>query len=80
MFDLKRLKSIEILVKMKPIHRQIIPESSSARKEAVKINILVTSWNGDRKIMHFNRITSRPPVEPIQKNICQRNTFRNDLS
>ena len=35
--------------------------SSCARKEFVDIDILVTSRNGDRKIMQSIRITSRPP-------------------
>ena len=36
-------------------------ESSCARKETVDIDILVTSRNGDRKIMQSIRITSRTP-------------------
>ena len=31
------------------------------RKETADIDILVTSGNGDRKIMQSIRITSRPP-------------------
>ena len=38
-----------------------IPEFSCARKETIDIDILVTSRNGDRKIMQSIRITSRPP-------------------
>ena len=34
-----------------------------ARKETVDIDILVTSRNGDRKIMQSIRITTRPPSE-----------------
>ena len=45
----------------KSFYRQRIPESSCARKETVDIDILVTSRNGDRKIMHSIRITIRPP-------------------
>ena len=45
----------------KAFYRQIIPEFSSARKKTVDIDILVTSRNGDRKIMQPIRITSRPP-------------------
>ena len=37
-----------------------IPEFSHARKETVDVDILVTSRNGDRKIMQFIRIMSRP--------------------
>ena len=44
----------------KAFYRQRIPESSCARKEAVYIDILVTSRNGDRKNMQSIRITSRP--------------------
>ena len=54
------------------------------RKETVDIDILVTSRNGDRKIMQSIRITSRPalrkevePVEPVQMNI-HGNTYRKD--
>ena len=56
-----RLKSISIIGQRKAIYRQRIPESSFARKETVDIDILVTSRNGDRKIMQSIRITSRPP-------------------
>ena len=64
-----------------------IPESSCARTETVDIAILVTSRNGDRKIMKSIRITRPPskkkevePVEPVLKNIYQSNTYRKDLS
>ena len=40
----------------------IIPESGCARKETVDIDILVTSRNGNRKIMQSIRITSRSPL------------------
>ena len=61
-----------------------IPESSCARTETVDRAILVTSRNGDRKIMKSIRIMSRPPskkkevepVEPVLKNIYQSNTYR----
>ena len=46
----------------KVFYRQIIPESSCARKETVDIDILLLSRNGDRKIMQSIRITSRPPT------------------
>ena len=52
------------------------------RKETVDIDILVTSRNGDRKIMQSIRITSRSPSR-IRKwnqlNIYQSNTYRKDL-
>ena len=67
-----RLTVIQIISQRKAFYRQIIPKSSCARKETVD-NILVTSRNGDRKIMQTIRITSRTleykkvePVEPIQ--------------
>ena len=57
-------------------------------KQAVDIDILVTSRDGDKKIMQSIRITSRPPhkkkemepVEPVQMNIYQSKTYRKDLS
>ena len=59
----------------------IIPESTCERKETVDIDILVTSRNGDRKIMQSIRITSTPPttyknkeVEPFQ--LVQMNIYR----
>ena len=55
------LKATKIIGQRKAFYKQGIPESSCARKETVDINILVTSRNGDRKIMQSIRITSRPP-------------------
>ena len=55
-----RLKAIEILGQRKAFFRQRIPESSCTRKQSVDIGI-ITSGNGDRKIMHSIRITSRLP-------------------
>ena len=56
-----RLKATKIIGQRKAFYRQRIPEFSCARKETVVIDILVTSGNGDRKIMQCIRITSRPP-------------------
>ena len=53
-----RLKAIYILGQRKALCGQRIPESSSARKETVDIEILITSRKGDRKIMQPFRITS----------------------
>ena len=53
------LKATKIIVPRKEFYRQIIPEFSRARKETVDVGILVTSWNGDRKIMQSIKITSR---------------------
>ena len=56
-----RFKATKIIGQRKAFYRQRIPEFSCARKETVDIDILVTSRNGDRKIMQSIRITSRPP-------------------
>ena len=56
-----RLKDTKIIGQWKPFYRQRIPESSCAMRETVDIDILGTSRNGDRKIMHSIRITGRPP-------------------
>ena len=49
----------------KALYRQRIPESSCARKETIDIDILVTSRNGDRRIMQSIRIMIRPPSSVI---------------
>ena len=54
------LKSTKIIGQGKAFHRQRIPEFSRTRKEIFDIDILVTSRNGDRKMMQSIRITSRP--------------------
>ena len=83
-----RFKTTKVIAQGKAFYRQRIPESSCARKETVHIDILVTSRNGDRKIMQSIRITSRlplrkkevEPVEPVLKNIYESNTYRKHLS
>ena len=58
--DLKLLKS-----KVKGKHsigREFQSLASCAGKETVDIDILVTSRNGDRKVMQSITITSRPPT------------------
>ena len=55
-----RLKTTKIIGQRKVFYRQIIPEPSCARKETADIDILVTSRNGDRKVMKSIRIASRP--------------------
>ena len=57
-----RLKATKIIGQWKAFYRQRIPEFSCVRKETVDIDILVTSRNGDRKIMQSIRITSRPTL------------------
>ena len=66
---------------------QRIPESICATKEIVGIDILVTSRNSDKNhaIYQNNKQISLKkkevePVEPVQKNIYQSNTYRKDLS
>ena len=56
-----RLKATKIIGQRKAFYRQIIPESSCAKKETVDIDILVTSRNGHRKIVQSIRIKSIPP-------------------
>ena len=56
-----RLKATTIIGVRIAFYRQRIQESSCVRKETVDIDILVTSRNGDRRIMQSIRITSRPP-------------------
>ena len=55
-----RLKATKIISQRKAFYWQRIPESSCVRKETVDIDILVTSKNGDKKIMQSMRITSGP--------------------
>ena len=57
-----RLKATKIKGQRKAFYWHRIPESSCARKETLDIDILVTSRNGDRKIMQSIRITTRPPL------------------
>ena len=59
MSDNSRSKATKIIGQRKVCYRQRIPESSCVRKETVDIDILVTSRNGERKIMQSIRITSR---------------------
>ena len=56
-----RLKARKIIGQRKAFCRKRIPEPSCARKETFDIDILVTSRNGDRKIMQSMKIMSRPP-------------------
>ena len=83
-----KLKAIQIKGQWKIFYKQRIPESSCVRKETVDIDILVTSSNGDRKIMQSIGIPSRTPsrkrkrnqLSQFFKNIYQSNTYRKDLS
>ena len=62
MFVNSGLKATKIIRQRKAFYRQRIPEFSLVRKGTIDIDILVTSRNGDRKIMQSIRITSRPPL------------------
>ena len=83
-----RLEVTKIIGQRKVFYRQRIPESSCARKETVVIDILVTSRNGDGKIMQSIRIKSRPPLRirkwdqlsQFRQTSYQSNTYRKDLS
>ena len=61
MFVNSRLKAIQIIGQRKAFYRQRIPESTCAKKETFNVDILVTSRNGDGKIMQSIRIMSRSP-------------------
>ena len=63
-----RIKATKIIGQKKAFYRQRIPGSNCARKETVDIDILVTSRNGDRKIMQSIRITSRTPSRKRKQN------------
>ena len=66
------LKATKIIGQRKAFYRQRIPESSCVTKETVDIDILVTSRNGDRKIMQSIRIVSRPNSRTRKWNqLCQ---------
>ena len=54
------LKTSQIICQRKAFYRQRIPEFNCVTKETVEIDILVTSRNSHRKIMHSIRITSTP--------------------
>ena len=63
-----RVKVTKIIRQRRALLRQRIPKSSCAKKETVDIDILVTSRNGDRKIMQFIRITSRSTSRKRKQN------------
>ena len=69
-----RLKAIYIIGQKKYFYRQKTLESTCARKDAVDIGILVTSRNGDRKIMESIKIMSRAPSRIRKRN--QRSQFK----
>ena len=82
-----RHKAIQIIGQRKAFYKQIIPESSCARKETVDIDIFLRSRNRvkNHAIYQKNKQNSREnkevePAEPVQKNIYQSNTYRKDLN
>ena len=56
-----RVKTTKIISQRKAFYTQRILESSCERKETVDIDNLVTSRNGDKKILQSIRITCRTP-------------------
>ena len=80
----KKIKAYRKSVQREPTVN--ILQSKNSRVETVDIDILVTSKNGDRKMMvyHINEQTTVKnkevePVEPVKMNIYQSNTYRKDL-
>ena len=73
------LKAAKIIGQRKAFYRQRIPGPSCARRETIDIDILVTSRNGDRKIMRSIRITSRLTTRKRKWNQLS-NIYRKDLS
>ena len=57
-----RLKATKVIGQKKTFYRHRMPEFSCARKKTVDIHNLVTSRDGDRKIMQSIRITNRPSL------------------
>ena len=55
-----KLKASKIISVRKSFHRQRIPESSRTGKETFNIDILETSRNGNRKIIHSIRMSRTP--------------------
>ena len=54
-------------VQRKAFCRQRIPECSCAMKEAVDIDLFITSRNGDRKFIQPVRIVSEPAMRMPRK-------------
>ena len=67
-----RLKTIQIIGQRKAFFRQRIPEFSCVRKETADIDILVTSRNGDRKIMQSTNYQSASSDEHLYRSSHQR--------
>ena len=74
------LKSLRSQVKRKGFPRQRIAESSYARKETVKIDIIILYTNNNRKIMTSLENKDMTPVEQVQMNVNKSNTYRKDLT
>ena len=65
-----RLKGTKIIGQRKAFYRQRIPESSSARKETVDIDIFVTSRNDDRTFMQAIRIRVQEKQQVKDQQFC----------
>ena len=68
-----KLKATKIISQRKAFYRQRIP--GWARRETVDIEILVTSSNGDRKIMQSIRITKHGMVSTTKVCRSDQNIF-----
>ena len=55
-----RLKAIQIRAQRGAFYRQRTPESRCASRESVDIDVLITSRNGDGKLLQQIRISSGP--------------------
>ena len=83
-----KFEATNIIGQRKAFYSQRIPESSCLRKETVDIDIFITSRNVDRKIVQSNQNNEQTslenkevePVQPVQMNYCQGDTFRKQLS
>ena len=71
-----RVKAKKITGQRKTFSRQRVPEYNCVRKETVDTGILVTSRDGDRKIMQSIRIMSRPSsrINPPSENPNSQNS------
>ena len=75
-----RLKAIQIIGQREAFYKQKIIESAFVRAEAVDIDILMISRNGDKKIMQSIRVTSRPTMSMSYRKDFNWLNFNNDVS
>ena len=62
------LKAVQIIGQGEVFYRQRFSASNCAKKETVGIGILLTSRDGDRKIMQSIRVTNRPNLGIRKRN------------